>query len=131
MKITAPISWPIAKLLDYLMGEHETPRFNNNQLKHLIDLHTEKELKNVGFESEKDVGLDHQQARIIQSTITLESLTIDIASKSVLIPVADIKMFSIDSVLNQDFFDQITTINYSRFPIYMGSNNIVAILMAK
>jgi len=25
----------------------------------LIDLHTEKELKNVGFESEKDVGLDH------------------------------------------------------------------------
>ena len=29
MYCTAPISWPIAKLLDFILGEHKLTRFNN------------------------------------------------------------------------------------------------------
>lgn len=30
MYVTAPISWPIAKVLDRLIGEHKASRFNNS-----------------------------------------------------------------------------------------------------
>lgn len=56
---TSPISYPIAKLLDRLMGEHEIHRYNNVELAHLIKLHTRDALKEVSFEGEDNVGLDN------------------------------------------------------------------------
>lgn len=50
MRITSPISLPIANLLDRMMGEHEAPRYNNEELKTLIELHTDKELKLLGLQ---------------------------------------------------------------------------------
>ena len=138
MRVTSPISWPIAKLLDKIMGEHETPRFNNDQLKHLIELHTEKELNHIGHEREKgeDIGLAHQQAQMIAGALTLESLTIGEfgeAKDKLLIPVADLKFFSLDTVLDSATIESIRHINYSRFPIMMSDKYqyIIAILMAK
>jgi metal transporter CNNM len=48
MIVTAPVSWPIAKLLDYILGEHKLLRFNTSQLKALINMHTSKELEDLG-----------------------------------------------------------------------------------
>lgn len=57
MWITAPITWPIAWLLDKMMGEHEIARFSNDQLKNLILLHAKVTLE--GMEHVEDVeGLD-------------------------------------------------------------------------
>jgi len=59
MWITCPISWPIAKLLDKLMGEHEIQRFDNDQLKNLILLHSKAALKGLEHGVPDDVeGLD-------------------------------------------------------------------------
>ena len=40
MWLTCPLSWPIGKILDRIMGEHEIQRFDNDQLKNLILLHS-------------------------------------------------------------------------------------------
>jgi metal transporter CNNM len=45
MYITSPISWPIAKLLDKMMGEHELQRFSNDELRRLIVLHSKAALQ--------------------------------------------------------------------------------------
>jgi len=138
MRVTAPISWPIAKLLDYLMGEHETPRFNNEELKHLFAMHTEKELNRIGHEAEKgeDIGLENQQAQMIAGALTLEKLTIGEfgeAKDKLLISMADLKFFTLDTVLDSATIELIREENYSRFPIMMSEkcHYIIAILMAK
>lgn len=40
MWLTCPVSWPVARLLDYCLGEHATDRFDNASLKALIMLHS-------------------------------------------------------------------------------------------
>lgn len=36
MWITSPVSWPVAKLLDCILGEHKLTRFSNTQFKALV-----------------------------------------------------------------------------------------------
>jgi len=64
MYITIPLSWPIGKLLDKLMGEHELQRYNNEELKHLILLHTKKALDDLDSDDVPDdvEGLDDYNA---------------------------------------------------------------------
>ena len=50
MWVTSPISWPIAKLLDAIMGEHEVQRYNNDELRYLILLHTKQALSEMDAE---------------------------------------------------------------------------------
>lgn len=50
MYLTFPISWPIAKLLDAIMGEHELQRYNNDELRYLILLHTKQALSQMDAE---------------------------------------------------------------------------------
>ena len=73
---------------------------------------------------------------MITGALTLESLTIGEfgeAKDKLLIPVADLKFFSFDTVLNLATIEAIRHINYSRFPIMMSDKYqyIIAILMAK
>jgi metal transporter CNNM len=39
MAITSPISWPLSKLLDHLLGEHKLTRFSAPELKAIIEMH--------------------------------------------------------------------------------------------
>jgi len=93
MKVTSPISWPIAKLLDLMMGEHEVTRFNNIELKHLISLHTKDALKDVSFNDNgnETIGLDNHQAEMIAGALTIESLKIGDNKKQILTPVSEMK----------------------------------------
>ena len=45
MYATAPVSWPIAKVLDMILGEHKLTRFNNSQLRAIVDMHCKSALK--------------------------------------------------------------------------------------
>lgn len=99
MRITSPISWPLARILDHLMGEHEIERFNNVELGHLIKLHTKDALRDVSFDGEA-VGLDHHQAEMIAGALTLESLKIGDNEKQILTPVMQMKFLMLDTVLD-------------------------------
>jgi len=135
MRITSPISWPLAKILDYLMGEHEITRFNNVELKHLIKLHTKDALKDVSFtgDGHEDVGLDNHQAEMIAGALTLESLKIGDNEKQILTPVMEMKFLMLDTVLDSQSIFWIKDVGYSRFPIVISSKHrfIVAILLSK
>jgi len=47
MILTFPVSYTIAKLLDYLLGGHKYGRFNPSQLSGLIEMHSYKALKEM------------------------------------------------------------------------------------
>lgn len=122
MRVTSPISWPIAKLLDLMMGEHEVTRFNNIELKHLISLHTKDALKDVSFNSDTSqiIGLDNHQAEMIAGALTLESLKIGDNQKQILTPVNEMKFLQLDTVLDQQSIFWIKDVGYSRFPIIIS-----------
>lgn len=66
MYVTLPISYPLAWLLDKLMGEHEIKRFDNEELKNLMLLHAKSALKSLEDHLDDDVeGIDAQQERLI------------------------------------------------------------------
>jgi len=47
MIVSSPVSYPIAKVLDFLLGEHKFGRFNASQLGGLIEMHSYKALKEM------------------------------------------------------------------------------------
>jgi metal transporter CNNM len=47
MVIICPVSWTIGKILDCLLGEHKFQRYDNDQLKKLVMLHSIEALKKV------------------------------------------------------------------------------------
>ena len=47
MRATFPVSYPIAKILDWILGEHKITRFNASQLSAIIDLHSKHQLDNI------------------------------------------------------------------------------------
>lgn len=132
MRITSPISWPLARILDTIMGEHEIERYNNIELGHLIKLHTKDALKDVSFEGEAE-GLDHHQAEMIAGALTLESLKIGDHEKQILTPVMQMKFLMLDTVLDSQSIFWIKDVGYSRFPIVISTKYrfIVAILLSK
>ena len=71
MYITIPLSWPIGKLLDKLMGEHELQRYNNDELKQLILLHTKKALDDLDSDHVPDdvEGLYDYNANLISGAL--------------------------------------------------------------
>ena len=54
--------WPISKILDVILGEHDVTRYKNEQLKALVQLHSKKALEkiNIGAEETEGMGLSQQ-----------------------------------------------------------------------
>ena len=50
MWVTFPISYPIALLLDKVMGPQEHQRFSTDELQNLIQLHTKQALEKLSSE---------------------------------------------------------------------------------
>lgn len=58
MAFTSPISWPLSKLLDRLLGEHKLTRFSAPELKAIIELHSSEmiaQIKKEGLLDDDDV----------------------------------------------------------------------------
>jgi metal transporter CNNM len=121
MYIMAPIAWPTAKLLDFLLGEDHGTVYKKAGLKTLVDLH-----RTMG-----DAG--HQ---LNSDEVTIISAVLDLKEKSVgtiMTPMEDVFTLSADDVLDEDTMDMILSQGYSRIPIHAPHNDqdFVGMLLVK
>lgn len=121
MYILAPIAWPTAKLLDYLLGEDHGTVYKKAGLKTLVSLH-----KSMG-----DVG-----QQLNTDEVTIISAVLDLKDKSVgtiMTPMDKTFTMSLDDVLDEETMDDILVRGYSRIPVHHPDNdaNFVGMLLVK
>ncbi len=130
MMISAFISFPLGKILDLLLGEHGKSRYCNNDLKALIELHSEKALKDIMENGQEDgIGLNVAQTQLINGTIDL----ISTKAESVMKTYDQVTAVSSDQVVDEDFIKMVNSLGFSRYPVYRGANRnlIIGILLVK
>ncbi|RYP75832.1 hypothetical protein DL771_002096 [Monosporascus sp. 5C6A] len=121
MYLMAPVAWPTAKLLDWLLGEDHGTIYKKSGLKTLVTLH-----KSLGAVDE----------RLNQDEVTIISAVLDLKRKAVeevMTPMDDVFVMSEDTVLDEETIDQILDAGYSRIPIHQTGNptNFVGMLLVK
>ena len=121
MYLTAPVSWPIAKLLDWLLGEDHGTLYKKSGLKTLVTLH-----KSLG---DVDERLNQDEVTIISAVLDLKRKPVE----EVMTPMDDVFVMSEDTVLDEKTTDQILDAGYSRIPIHQAGNptNFVGMLLVK
>ncbi len=102
MYAVSPISYPIALLLDKILGEHHKSRFNNNNLKALIELHTYNAIDKLNNEGDEKgehggMGINIEQADLIKSALECSEMM----ASSIMIMKKDVFMLSQDDVVDK------------------------------
>ncbi|KAK7953712.1 hypothetical protein PG996_014604 [Apiospora saccharicola] len=121
MYAMAPVAWPTAKLLDWLLGEDHGTVYKKSGLKTLVTLH-----KSLGDVSER---LNQDEVTIISAVLDLKRKPVE----EVMTPMDDVYTMSEDTVLDEKTIDQILNAGYSRIPIHQTGNpsNFVGMLLVK
>ncbi|KAF2279081.1 DUF21-domain-containing protein [Westerdykella ornata] len=122
MWIMAPVAWPTAKLLDYLLGEDHGTTYKKAGLKTLVTLH-----KTLGTSA--DDRLNEDEVTIITAVLDLKAKPVG----SIMTPMKDVFTMSTDTVLDEQMMDKILSAGYSRIPIHVPNNprNFVGMLLVK
>lgn len=121
MYLTSPIAWPVAKLLDRLLGEDHGTTYKKAGLKTLVTLH-----KNLGKAGEQ---LNSDEVTIITAVLDLRAKAVG----SIMTRMDSVFTMSTDTVLDEDTMDSILSQGYSRIPIHTPDNpsNFVGMLLVK
>ena len=136
MYISYPISYPIALILDYLVGKHSKSRFVNTDLKGLIELHTHEALERLRKEeghhheqhSKNEIGLHTEQADLMISALKIKERK----AYELMIPLEKVYMLDCDQTLDTMQVQLILEKGYSRIPVFCGDkSNIMGILRIK
>ena len=122
MWLTCPITWPIAKLLDRLLGEDHGTTYKKAGLKTLVTLH-----KTIGHPGTD--RLNEDEVAIISGVLDLKAKPVG----SIMTPMNDVFVLSADATLDEDLIDEIMREGYSRIPIHEPKNksNFVGMLLVK
>ncbi|ORX81142.1 DUF21-domain-containing protein [Basidiobolus meristosporus CBS 931.73] len=112
------IAYPIACLLDWILGEHHGVIYRRAELRELVSLH----------ESTQGGSLTHDEVTIIQGALDLSGKTV----KEVMTPMKYVFSLSFESRLDRKTMTDILRAGHSRVPIYKETpNNIVGVLLVK
>ncbi|TCD71384.1 hypothetical protein EIP91_010090 [Steccherinum ochraceum] len=103
MYLFAPIAWPIAKLLDHVLGKDEAHTYKKAELKTFLQFHRQ------GEEPLRD-----DEISILNGVLELN--TKDVAT--IMTPMKDVVTLSYDKVLDHDTVDYILRSGYSRIPVH-------------
>ena len=119
MYIMAPVAWPTAKLLDYLLGEDHGTTYKKAGLKTLVTLH-----KTIG--TSPDERLNEDEVTIISAVLDLKAKPVG----NIMTPMDDVFTMSSDTVLDEKMMENILSAGYSRIPIHTPDNpdNFVGML---
>ncbi|XP_008805567.1 DUF21 domain-containing protein At2g14520 isoform X1 [Phoenix dactylifera] len=115
-----PVSYPISKLLDWILGKGHFALMRRAELKTLVDMH--------GNEAGKGGELTHDETTIITGALQMTEKT----ARDAMTKISD--TFSLDINFNLDMYTMglIMTKGHSRVPIYSGSpTNIIGLILVK
>jgi len=116
MFLTSPLSFPLSKVLDCVLGTEIGTVYNRERLIELMKV------------TEQYNGLEKKEINIVHGALVLKQKNV----KDVMTPLDDCYMLPIDTDLNFEALTEIKEQGYSRIPVYEGErNNIVHILYAK
>ncbi|KLO17591.1 DUF21-domain-containing protein [Schizopora paradoxa] len=107
MYLFAPIAWPIAKLLDYILGADEGNTYKKAELKSFLQFHRH------GEEPLRD-----DEISILNGVLELNTKTV----VEIMTPMKDAVTLSADSVMDHAMVDKILMSGYSRFPVHEPGN---------
>ncbi|KAL2797749.1 hypothetical protein BJX66DRAFT_297144 [Aspergillus keveii] len=121
MYIMAPVAWPVAKLLDRLLGEDHGTIYKKAGLKTLVTLH-----KTLGEAGEQ---LNSDEVTIISAVLDLKEKSVG----TIMTPMDDVFTMSADTILDEPTMDLILSQGYSRIPIHAPENprNFIGMLLVK
>ncbi|WWC73902.1 uncharacterized protein I206_107874 [Kwoniella pini CBS 10737] len=106
MWIAFPIAWPIAKLLEYILGAHHGIIYRRSELRELIKMHA------AGAEGGGDLDFD---------TVQMAQGALDLAQKSVkeaMTPIENVFMLPIEAKLDYETLGHVVKSGHSRIPVY-------------
>ncbi|ESK91617.1 hypothetical protein Moror_2535 [Moniliophthora roreri MCA 2997] len=103
MWVMAPVAWPIAKLLDWVLGANEAHTYKKAELKSFLQFHR------TGEEPLRD-----DEISILNGVLELNNKNIE----QIMTPMKDVVTLSADKILDHETLDQILTSGYSRFPVH-------------
>ncbi|XP_010435172.1 PREDICTED: DUF21 domain-containing protein At4g14230-like [Camelina sativa] len=119
MVLSYPISFPIAKMLDWVLG-HGDPLFRRAQLKALVSIH--------GEAAGKGGELTHDETTIISGALDLTEKT----AQEAMTPIESTFSLDINSKLDREAMDMIQARGHSRVPVYSENpKNVVGLLLVK
>ncbi|KZT09046.1 DUF21-domain-containing protein [Laetiporus sulphureus 93-53] len=103
MYLFAPIAWPIAKLLDYLLGGNDAHTYKKAELKSFLAFHRQ------GEEPLRD-----EEISILNGVLELNNKH----AETIMTPMKDVVTISSDQILDHDTVDLILRSGYSRIPVH-------------
>ncbi|XP_067857470.1 metal transporter CNNM2-like [Heptranchias perlo] len=116
MVLTFPLSYPISKLLDIILGQEIGKVYSREKILEM--------LKVTGPYN----GLDKDELNMVQGALELRSKTVE----DVMTPIYDCFMVRNDAILDFSTMSEIMETGYTRIPVYeLEKSNIVDILYVK
>jgi metal transporter CNNM len=119
MYLMYPLAYPIALLLDYLLGEDHGTVYKKSGLKTLVTLH-----RTMGAE------------RLNQDEVTIISAVLDLKEKpvsSIMTPMNRVYTMSADTILDEKTVEEIFNAGFSRIPIHLPNEpmNFIGMLLVR
>ncbi|XP_031737968.1 DUF21 domain-containing protein At5g52790 isoform X2 [Cucumis sativus] len=115
-----PLSYPISKLLDWLLGKGHFALLRRAELKTFVDMH--------GNKAGKGGELTQEETTIITGALDMTLKT----AKDAMTPLAKLFSLDINSKLDEKTMELILRKGHSRVPIYSGyPTNIIGIILVK
>jgi metal transporter CNNM len=119
MYIISPIAWPIAKLLDILVGHNPGTIYKRSELMALFSFH-----KTLGKLEDR---LNSDEVKIVHGALGMKERS----AACIMTPIKDVFSLSADAVLDEYTIDRIYVQGYSRIPVHAPDNrrNIVGLFL--
>ncbi|XP_061889149.1 metal transporter CNNM2 isoform X1 [Entelurus aequoreus] len=116
MLLTFPASYPVSKLLDYLLGQEIGTVYNREKLLEMLRV------------TDPYNDLVKEELNIIQGALELRTKTVEV----VMTPLRDCFMIPGDATLDFNTMSEIMKSGYTRIPVFEGErSNIVDLLFVK